>query len=112
MTPELAYSIRSKHISLGYFFKEKLYMEKDFPAGAPELSSSPKALGMSRADLWSLAGIVAIEYSVNENNLACTAANLPWTRRGTGARVNSFFIDHIKINQIRMREIYFYHFLI
>jgi len=40
----------------------------------------------SRADLWSLAGIVAIEYSVNENNLACTAANLPWTRRGTGAR--------------------------
>ena len=53
----------------------------------------------SRADLWSLAGIVAIEYSVNENNLACTAANLPWTRRGTGARVNSFLLRNYNCNQ-------------
>ena len=41
--------------------------------------------GKSRADLWALAGIVAVEYSINENNLACTAATLPWTRKNTGA---------------------------
>ena len=43
------------------------------------------AAGKARADLWALAGIVAVEFSINENNLACTAATLPWTRRGTGA---------------------------
>ena len=43
------------------------------------------AAGKSRADLWALAGIVAVEYSINENNLACSAATLPWTRRGSGA---------------------------
>ena len=41
--------------------------------------------GKSRADLWALAGMVAVEYSINENNLACTAATLPWTRKGAGA---------------------------
>ena len=46
----------------------------------------------SRADLWALAGIVAIEYSINENNLACSAENLPWTRRGNGAKVIFFLM--------------------
>ena len=32
---------------------------------------SLQAGGKSRADLWALAGIVAIEFSANENNLAC-----------------------------------------
>ena len=32
---------------------------------------SLQAGGKSRADLWALAGIVAVEFSANENNLAC-----------------------------------------
>ena len=51
----------------------------------------------SRADLWALAGIVAVEYSVNENNLACSTENLPWAGKGGGgAKVKSFF-DFITI---------------
>ena len=43
--------------------------------------------GKSRADLWSLAAILAVEYSVNENNLACGRADLPWTnKKGSGAQ--------------------------
>ena len=46
----------------------------------------------SRADLWALAGIVAVEYSVNENNLACSTENLPWAGKGGGgAKVKTFF---------------------
>ena len=35
--------------------------------------------GKSRADLWALAGIVAIEISVNKNNLACNTSTAKWT---------------------------------
>ena len=36
----------------------------------------------SRADLWALAGMVAVEYSINENNLACSASTLAWAQKG------------------------------
>merc|ERR1712038_1977765 len=42
--------------------------------------------GKSRADLWALAAIVSIEFSVNENNLACSTTTLPWTLKGSGAK--------------------------
>ena len=38
----------------------------------------------SRADLWALAGIVGIEFTVNENNMACSSKDLPWTQRIPG----------------------------
>ena len=42
--------------------------------------------GKARADLWALAGIVAVEFTVSENNLACKTSTLPWTRKGNTAQ--------------------------
>ena len=39
------------------------------------------AAGKSRADLWALAGIVARDFTVSENNLACKTSTLPWTHK-------------------------------
>ena len=42
----------------------------------------------TRADLWALAGITAIEFSVNEKNLACTKKGREFTQKksiGNGA---------------------------
>ena len=47
-------------------------MEKDFPSGAPELSASPKELGMSRADLWSFAGLVALDSLQKKSRDLCS----------------------------------------
>ena len=41
------------------------------------------AAGKSRADLWALAGITSIEFSVNENNLACTKKGREYTIKKT-----------------------------
>lgn len=46
---------------LNIVFQEKLYLEAGFPEAATVLESSPKDLGMSRADLWSFAGLVAFD---------------------------------------------------
>merc|ERR1719411_1982175 len=41
---------------------EKIYKEVDYPAiEGPKLSASPFELGMSRADLWAFAGILALD---------------------------------------------------
>ena len=47
---------------------EHLYND---PTLADGVNMSLQKAGKSRADLWALAGIVAVEYSANENNLAC-----------------------------------------
>ena len=47
---------------------------------------SLQASGKSRADLWALAGIVAVEYSANENNLACEGKVLSDKIKGCGRR--------------------------
>ena len=52
---------------------EKLYMEKDYPSGAPTLSESPRDLGMSRADLWSFAGILALDEVSRRTRAYCDA---------------------------------------
>ena len=48
---------------------EAIYTDPAFPSRAPVLEQSLKESGKSRADLWSLAGIVAVEYGIETNNL-------------------------------------------
>ena len=50
---------------------EAIYTVSSFPQGAPELPVSLKESGKSRADLWALAGIVAVEFGIETNNLVC-----------------------------------------
>ena len=54
---------------------EEIYQNKDFPAEAPSLSVSLSDAKKSRADLWSFAALVATEFGVEENNLACDGIN-------------------------------------
>merc|ERR1719232_1724602 len=54
---------------------EAIYSVKTFPGGAPMLNVSLKDSGKSRADLWALAGIVAVEYGIETNNLKCADAS-------------------------------------
>ena len=50
---------------------EAVYTVADFPPGAPVLARSLPDSGKSRADLWSLAAIVAVEWGVETNNIKC-----------------------------------------
>ena len=46
-------------------------MDKDYPV-ASSLEKSPKELGFSRADLWSFAGLVALDYFLKQTDEKCT----------------------------------------
>merc|ERR1711953_37652 len=50
---------------------EKLYTNPNFPPGAPKLSESLRSSGKSRADFWSYAAKVAVEFAVEQNNFQC-----------------------------------------
>ena len=51
---------------------EHIYTDAEFPKNlAPALNISLKASGKSRADLWALATIAAVEYGAETNNLVC-----------------------------------------
>lgn len=50
---------------------ELVYTDPAFPRMTPVLSKSPKELGMSRADLWAFASMMAIEFGISLNNAAC-----------------------------------------
>mmetsp|Transcript_36227 Transcript_36227/g.79173 ORF Transcript_36227/g.79173 Transcript_36227/m.79173 type:complete len:586 (-) Transcript_36227:259-2016(-) len=50
---------------------EKIYTTKGFPNAAPTLKTSLKDKGKSRADLWALATLASVHYTMNQNNLAC-----------------------------------------
>ena len=50
---------------------ERVYREPNFPYGQPKLGQSLFASGKSRADLWSFAAIVGVEYGMEMNNIAC-----------------------------------------
>ena len=50
---------------------EGIYIDPKYPSGTPKLEQSLFKLGKSRADLWSLAAITAVEFGVENNNLAC-----------------------------------------
>jgi len=59
---------------LGYTVEvlEHIYTDAEFPKDlAPALNISLKASGKSRADLWALATIAAVEYGVETNNMVC-----------------------------------------
>ena len=61
---------------------ERVYTETNYPGQAVNLNESLKDSGKSRADLWAYAGIVAVEYGIDLNNIACEkvkAPNLLWS---------------------------------
>ena len=51
---------------------EAMYIDPVFPRGTPKpFKVSLRDSGKSRADLWALAAIAAVEFGVENNNLAC-----------------------------------------
>ncbi|CAJ1442139.1 unnamed protein product [Effrenium voratum] len=58
---------------LGYVVEvlEAIYTDRSFPGKTPQLSLSLQQSGKSRADLWAFAAIVAVEYSLELNNMVC-----------------------------------------
>ena len=50
---------------------EEIYTNPNFPKNTPELEVSIKDSGKSRADLWAFAALVAAEFGIHNNNLAC-----------------------------------------
>ena len=50
---------------------EEVYTNPNFPSKAPALDKSMKEKGMSRADLWAFASLIALKIGVNNNNKAC-----------------------------------------
>ena len=55
---------------------EEVFTNPDFPTGPPVLDLSMKDKGMSRADLWAFASLVALRLGVNNNNYACQGAQI------------------------------------
>lgn len=53
------------------WFLEEIYTNVSFPLYTPRLSSSLRSRGKSRADLWALAAIVAVEFGIHINNNVC-----------------------------------------
>ncbi|CAE7669028.1 APX1 [Symbiodinium sp. CCMP2592] len=52
---------------------EHIYTRTDYPSGAPVLDHSLKSTNKSRADLWALAGTVAVQVAMELNNKVCDA---------------------------------------
>ena len=52
---------------------EEIYTNPNFPeiADAQTMTESLKATGKSRADLWAFATLAAVEYGIEQQNLAC-----------------------------------------
>ena len=50
---------------------EEIFTNKDYPITAPSLEVSLKDSGKSRADLWTFASAVAVEWGVLRNNRGC-----------------------------------------
>ncbi len=56
---------------------ELVYTEVDYPSNTLTLGQSLKDSGKSRADLWAYAAIVAVEWGIEANNLACVDWDQP-----------------------------------
>ena len=50
---------------------EKIYTTVDWPLRQASLTASLHQQGKSRADLWQLAGLVALELAIERANVAC-----------------------------------------
>ena len=51
-------------------FQEQVYTDQNFPT-ASDLEDSPKNLGISRADLWAFAGLVALDRIQSQTESMC-----------------------------------------
>ena len=58
---------------------ESIYTNPAFPARTPQLATSLKESGKSRADLWAFATMVAVDFAIETNNLVCTDPEHPST---------------------------------
>ena len=58
---------------LGYTVEilEEIYTNPNFPKHTSKLTKSMKDSNKSRADLWAFAALVATEFGILQNNLAC-----------------------------------------
>ena len=54
---------------------EEIFTNKDFPSNALPLETSLAESGKSRADLWSFAAAVAVEWGIDRNNNGCDGAD-------------------------------------
>ena len=80
---------------------EKLYLEPDFPKhkkGPEPLEDSLKDLGISRADLWAFAGLVALDWlqvytkGVCNNTIPITSQQVVELARSKDRRLLSTFL--------------------
>ena len=55
---------------------EGIYIWPAYPSRTPSLQVSLKESGKSRADLWALAAIAAVEYGIDTTNMVCRPAIL------------------------------------
>ena len=53
-----------------------MYNEGDYPEDAPVLAQSPKELGISRADLWAFAGLLALDEASRRSRAYCDTFNI------------------------------------
>ena len=78
---------KNNNMAMTVLALEHIYT-RDYSLGDGNITHEQMTLinsGKSRADLWALAGIVAIEISVNKNNLACNSSTANWTPPGNAA---------------------------
>ena len=78
---------RNNNMAMTVLALEHIYT-RDYSLGEGNSTHQHMTLidaGKSRADLWALAGIVALEISVNKNNLACNTSTAKWTQTPTGS---------------------------
>eukprot|EP00756_Hemistasia_phaeocysticola_P021489 Hpha_TRINITY_DN15778_c1_g3::TRINITY_DN15778_c1_g3_i1::g.40632::m.40632 len=54
---------------------EEMYVNGAFPSKTPQLATSLRDSGKSRADWWAFCGIAAVEYAIETNNGVCDDAN-------------------------------------
>ena len=88
---------RNNNMAMIVLALEHIYT-RDYSLGEGNTTHQQMTLfdaGKSRADLWALAGIVALEISINKNNLACNSSTANWTPSGNAAGyVTNQYIKH------------------
>ena len=62
------------------------------PSGLCSLNVSLKASGKSRADLWAFAVITALEYAIENNDIACDMSDLGKVCKDANVSIVSFLL--------------------
>ena len=70
-------SIKTTNAGLGHTadILEEMFTNAEFPATATSLGTSLQQGGKSRADLWTFASAVAVEWGLDRNNNACDGSD-------------------------------------